>query len=60
MGLVHTFGENKHMTVTLAERLIVTDILVIRRGMWLPVAKYRGTNASHIMHVVYIVKPESK
>lgn len=43
--------------MTLAERLMVTDILVIRRGMWFPVPKYRGTNASHITHVVYIVKP---
>lgn len=28
-----TLGEKRHTRVTLAERLIVTDILVIRRGM---------------------------
>lgn len=27
-----TFGENRHAIVTLADRLIVTDMLVIRSG----------------------------
>lgn len=52
-----TFGENRQMTVTLADKLIVTDIDVSRRGTWLAVPKYKGTNASHITHVVYIVNP---
>lgn len=43
--------------VTLADKLIVTDIDVILRGTWLPVPKYNGTNASQMTHVVYIVKP---
>lgn len=52
-----TFGENKQATVTLAERLIVTDMLVILKATWLAVPKYNGTKANHITHVVYIVKP---
>ena len=43
--------------MTLAERLMVTDIEVIRRGTWFAVPKYSGTNASQMTHVVYIVKP---
>lgn len=54
---VHTFGEKRHTIVTLADKLIVTDIVVILSGVWLPITKYNGTNASHITHVVYIVKP---
>lgn len=52
-----TLGENKQAIVTLADKLIVTDIDVILRGTWLPVPKYNGTNASQMTHVVYIVKP---
>ena len=52
-----TFGENKQANVTLADKLIVTDIDVIRSGTWFAVPKYKGTNASQITHVVYIVKP---
>lgn len=55
--IVHTFGEKRHTIVTLADRLIVTDIVVILSGVWLPMTKYKGTNASHMTHVVYIVKP---
>ena len=54
----HTLGENKQTSVTLALNDIVTAILVIRRGTWLAVPKYRGTKANHMTHVVYIVKPE--
>lgn len=43
--------------VTLADRLMVTDMVVILSGVWLPMPKYSGTNASHMTHVVYIVKP---
>lgn len=43
--------------MTLAERLIVTDMLVIRNATWLAVPKYKGTKANQITHVVYIVKP---
>ena len=53
-----TFGENKHAMVTLADKLIVTDIDVILRGTWLAVPKYNGTNASQMTQVVYIVKPK--
>lgn len=52
-----TFGENKQARVTLADRLIVTDIDVIRSGTWFAVPKYKGTKANQITHVVYIVKP---
>lgn len=52
-----TFGENKQTKVTLADKLMVTDILVIRRATWLAVPKYKGTKASHITQVVYIVNP---
>lgn len=52
-----TLGENRHATVTLADKLIVTDIDVSRSGTWFPVPKYNGTNASQITHVVYMVKP---
>lgn len=52
-----TFGENKQTKVTLADKLIVTDILVILRATWLAVPKYNGTKASHITQVVYIVNP---
>lgn len=52
-----TFGENRHATVTLADKLIVTDMLVIRSATWLAVPKYSGTNANHITQVVYIVNP---
>lgn len=54
-----TLGENRHATVTLADKLIVTDIDVRRSGTWFAVPKYNGTNASQITHVVYIVKPDS-
>lgn len=54
---VLTLGEKRHATVTLAERLIVTDIEVIRNGTWFAVPKYRGTKASQMTHVVYMVKP---
>lgn len=53
-----TFGEKRQATVTLAERLIVTDILVMRKATWFAVPKYKGTKANHITHVVYIVKPK--
>lgn len=52
-----TFGLNRQAIVTDADRLIVTDIEVILNATLFPVPKYRGTNASHITHVVYIVKP---
>lgn len=52
-----TLGENRHATVTLADKLIVTDIDVSRSGTWFAVPKYNGTNANQITHVVYIVKP---
>lgn len=52
-----TLGENRHATVTLADKLIVTDIDVRRSGTWFPVPKYNGTKANQITHVVYIVKP---
>ena len=55
-----TFGENRQATVTLADKLIVTDMLVILRATWLAVPKYRGTKASHMTQVVYMVNPESK
>lgn len=55
-----TFGEKRQTTVTLADRLIVTDMLVILRATWFAVPKYNGTNANQITHVVYIVKPEIK
>lgn len=54
---VLTFGENKQTRVTLADRLMVTDMLVILRATWFAVPKYRGTKASHITQVVYIVNP---
>lgn len=53
-----TFGENRQAIVTLAERLIVTDILVIRRATWFAVPKYNGTKANQITQVVYMVKPK--
>lgn len=52
-----TFGLNRQAIVTDADRLIVTDIEVILNATLFPVPKYRGTKASHITHVVYIVKP---
>lgn len=52
-----TLGEKRQTRVTLAERLMVTDMEVMRRGMWLPVPKYRGTKAIQMTHVVYIVNP---
>lgn len=55
-----TFGLKRHAIVTEAERLIVTDIEVILRATLFPVPKYSGTKASHMTHVVYIVKPEQK
>lgn len=55
-----TFGENKQAIVTLAERLIVTDMEVMRSGTWFAVAKYNGTNASQITQVVYMVNPFEK
>lgn len=36
---------------------MVTDMVVILSGVWLPMPKYSGTNASHMTHVVYMVKP---
>lgn len=54
---VLTLGEKRHATVTLADRLMVTDIEVIRNGTWFAVPKYRGTKASQMTHVVYMVKP---
>lgn len=50
-----TFGENRQATVTLADKLIVTDIHVIRNGTWVavPVKKKdkrnicREVNKSH-------------
>lgn len=36
---------------------MVIDMVVILSGVWLPMPKYSGTNASHMTHVVYIVKP---
>lgn len=45
------------MSVTLADKLIVTDMDVTRNATWLAVAKQRGTKASHMIHVVYIVNP---
>lgn len=56
-SVVLTLGEKRQATVTLAERLMVTDIEVIRRGTWFAVPKYSGTNASQMTHVVYMVKP---
>lgn len=58
--IVRTFGENRQTIVTLAERLMVTDMVVILSGVWLPMPKYSGTNASHMTQVVYIVKPVKK
>lgn len=55
-----TFGENRQTMVTLADRLMVTDMVVILSGVWLLIPKYSGTNASHMTHVVYIVKPIKK
>lgn len=55
-----TLGANKHASVTLALRDMVTAMLVTRSGTWLAVPKYSGTNASQITHVVYIVKPVNK
>jgi hypothetical protein len=55
-----TFGEKRHATVTLADRLMVTDMLVILRATWLAVPKYSGTKANHITQVVYMVKPKKK
>lgn len=52
-----TFGVNKQANVTVADKLIVTDIDVIRRGTWLAVPKYNGTKANQITQVVYIVNP---
>uniref|UniRef100_A0A1B0B4J2 Uncharacterized protein n=1 Tax=Glossina palpalis gambiensis TaxID=67801 RepID=A0A1B0B4J2_9MUSC len=49
-----TLGENKQAIVTLADKLIVTDIEVILKGTWFAVPKYKGTNANHITQVVYI------
>lgn len=43
--------------MTLADKLMVTDMDVIRNGTWLAVPKYSGTNASQMTQVVYIVKP---
>lgn len=34
-----TLGEKRQTRVTLADRLMVTDMEVMRRGMWLPVPK---------------------
>lgn len=39
---------------------MVTDMVVILSGVWLPMPKYSGTNASHMTQVVYIVKPVKK
>lgn len=55
-----TLGEKRQAIVTLADRLMVTDIVVILSGVWLPIPKYNGTNASHMTQVVYIVKPVDK
>lgn len=52
-----TFGVNRHAIVTLAERLMVTDMHVMRSGTWFAVPKYNGTKAIQMTHVVYMVKP---
>lgn len=52
-----TLGANKQTKVTLAERLMVTDMLVILKATWLAVPKYNGTKASQITQVVYMVNP---
>lgn len=58
--LLLTLGEKRHATVTLADRLIVTDIDVILSGTWLAVPKYSGTKASQMTHVVYMVNPATE
>ena len=57
---MYSFGEKRQASVTLADKLIVTDILVIRSGTWFPVPKYSGTKASQITQVVYMVKPAQR
>lgn len=52
-----TLGAKRQTSVTLALSEMVTAMLVTRRGTWLAVPKYSGTNASQITHVVYIVNP---
>lgn len=55
--IMYNFGVKRHTNVTVADKLIVTDIDVIRKYRCCAVTKYNGRNANHIIHVVYIVKP---
>lgn len=43
--------------MTLADRLMVTDMEVILSGTWFAVPKYNGTKASQMTQVVYMVNP---
>jgi len=52
-----TLGEKRQMTVTKADKLMANDILMILSSIWLAVPKNRGTKASHMTQVVYIVNP---
>lgn len=55
-----TLGVKRQATVTLADRLMVTDMEVILSAMLFPVPKYSGTNANQITHVVYMVNPAER
>lgn len=57
--IMYNFGENRHNNVTVALSDIETDNVVKLSAIWLLCddVKYIGTNASHIIQVVYIVKP---
>jgi len=57
MRSIYNLGENRQTRVTDADKDMVTAMDVIRSGTWFPVPKYRGTKASQITQVVYIVKP---
>jgi hypothetical protein len=37
--MMYNFGEKRQASVTLADKLIVTDMLVILSGTWFPVPK---------------------
>lgn len=57
--IMYNLGVKRHSRVTVALRDMETDRVVMFSAMWLlcEELKYRGTKASQMMHVVYMVKP---